>query len=569
VMSWEAASFTLIYACAAVSAWLATYAVHSTLIIAGLWTLHRLRAPAPEQQEMIWKLALLGGIVTASVMIATGLSPLTGRYETAAVIEASWSTAPNASSLLRVVPLVIVSLWILYAAAVLLKVLYTTLHARRSLGARMHADDATRSMVAAVASTMGLRHPVDVTISEVLSSPVVLGRSEITLPTRVLTDFTPEEQRSIVAHELAHVIRNDPWWLMLAATIESLFFFQLFNRMARMKWQESTEYMCDEMAVRTEGSRLPLARSLARVAEWTHGTRGDVPHLLAPALAEEPSTLLGRVKQILEHDRKSTTTSQATLVLTMLAIIVLVAGGSPAFAPGSVRGWGKPAFNWSGAIAPGQSIEVQGVIGSIHAVPTDGNNVIVRATRHGRSTNPDIRFEVVRTDTGVTICALYPTPATVSANRCVPGRTGQFNTKSNDVEVEFLVSVPESVGLIASSATGNVTSEVLSGPITAHSSSGKIDVAMSVAAWTGKLELESKSGDVKVTLPRNANVEIAAETRTGTIKSDFAIGAAHQSFFSRLKLRGSLGTNARGVVGQGGRALNLSTIAGNISIKAR
>jgi len=448
---------------------------------------------------------------------------------------------------------------------VLLKVAFVTTHARRSLGPRSDVDNATREVVTRVARSMGVTETVRVTVSEELASPVVLGASEIALPRRILDEFTLEEQRSVIGHELAHLARRDPWWLMLAATIESLFFFQLLNRMARMKWQEQSEYLCDELAVRAEGSPLPLARSLARVAEWS---RGEIPQLLAPALAEQPSTLLGRVQQLVERDKGTHMTSRTSFIAFAAALLLAVLGGSPAFAPGSVRGWGKPVFHWSGVLAPGQSIEVQGVMGSIHAVSTESDSVTVRATRHGRSTNPDIRFEVVRTEKGATVCVLYPTPALLPVNKCEPGARGQYNTRANDVEVEFAVSVPRGVGLTASSATGNITTNLLSGPVSAYSSSGNIDVAMAATDWSGVRELESKSGNVKVSLPRNADVSVAAETRTGSIKSDFAIGQRTESLLSRWKLRGSLGSSARGVIGRGGRELHLSTIAGNIAVKA-
>ena len=332
-----------------------------------------------------------------------------------------------------------------------------------------------------------------------------------------------------------------------------------------MKWQEQSEYLCDELAVRAEGSPLPLARSLARVAEWSSG---DMPQLLAPALAEQPSTLLGRVQQLTENDKRAHVTSRATFITVGSALLLAVLGGSPAFAPGSVRGWGKPVFHWSGVLSPGQSIEVQGVMGGIHAVFTESDSVTVRATRHGRTTNPDIRFEVIRTENGATVCVLYPTPASNPANKCEPGARGQFNTKANDVEVEFAVSVPKGIGLIASSSTGDITSDRLHGPISAYSSAGNIDVAMAATDWAGTRDLESKSGNIEVSLPRNANVEVYAETRTGSVKSDFAIGQRRESFFARWRLHGSLGSSARGVIGRGGRQLNLSTIAGNIAVKA-
>ena len=565
MISLETLSFFVIYTCATVAAWLATYMVHSTLIIGGVWLINRLTAPGRDLQEVAWKLALFGGVATATLAVATGFHPLSGKYETASIVEASWRAAPDTSPLLRLLPTIIVVLWIFYASFVLVKVAYVTTHARRSLGPRSEADNATRDVVTRVAQSMGVTETVRVTVSEQLASPVVLGASEITLPRRVLEEFTPEEQRSVIGHELAHLARRDPWWLMLAATIESLFFFQLLNRMARMKWQEQSEYLCDELAVRAEGSPLPLARSLARVAEWS---RGDVPQLLAPALAEQPSTLLGRVQQLMQNEKRAHVSSRATFIAFASALLLAVLGGSPAFAPGSVRGWGKPVFHWSGVLSPGQSTEVQGVMGGIHAVLTESDSVTVRATRHGRSTTPDIHFQVIRTGNGATVCVLYPTPASHPANKCEPGARGQFNTKANDVEVEFAVSVPRGIGLLASSSTGDITSNQLHGPISAYSSAGNIDVALAATDWAGTQDLESKSGDIEVRLPRNANVVVSAETRTGSVKSDFAIGQRRESFLDRWRPHGSLGSSARGVIGSGGRQLNLSTIAGNIEVKA-
>jgi beta-lactamase regulating signal transducer with metallopeptidase domain len=565
MISLEWASFALIYTCATVAAWLTTYVIHSTVILGCIWLLQRARQLSRAQQEAVWKIGLTGGIVTATLALATSRPPLAGRYEIASLIEASWFTVAG-SWPLRILPVALVSLWMLYAAAVLLRVIYATTKARRALGPRQQADEATRAMVAAVAARMGLAHKPEVTVSDALSSPVVLGSYELSVPRRVLTDFTPDEQRSIVAHELAHVLRKDPWWLMLAATIESLFFFQVLNRGARRKWQAASEYLCDEIAVQTEGEALPLARSLARIAEWSGE---DSPPLLAPSLAEERSTLLLRVRQILEPDRVRPRAPRPVQLLALLTLTILTVGAAPSVVPGPVRGWGAPAFHWSGVVPPGQVLEIQGVMGSIHAVPADGAAATVSATRYGRSTDPDVRFQVVHSESGVTICALYPTPAGRAENHCVPGGAGQFNTKANDVQIEFIVALPAGAGLRASSETGNVTTGPLRGPVAARSGSGNIEVELAAVDWLGSVALVSKSGNITATLPRSADVEVVASTRTGTIDADFPIGAPHASTLSRLKPRGSLGSQARGVLGRGGRQLVLNTTAGNISIHAR
>lgn len=69
-----------------VAAWLFTYALHSTVILAAAWlaaiglarlacTRPRLRDALPALRERLWKLALLGGLATASVQTAAGLDP--------------------------------------------------------------------------------------------------------------------------------------------------------------------------------------------------------------------------------------------------------------------------------------------------------------------------------------------------------------------------------------------------------------------------------------------------------------------------------------------------------------
>ena len=56
-------------------AWLLTYALHSTVLIGGAWLLlHRWRT-TPAVADVIWKTALLGGILTATAQSAIDRRP--------------------------------------------------------------------------------------------------------------------------------------------------------------------------------------------------------------------------------------------------------------------------------------------------------------------------------------------------------------------------------------------------------------------------------------------------------------------------------------------------------------
>src|SRR5512134_2596238 len=58
--------------------WLFTYLAHSTLLLGGAWLLCRRRVAAPAQRDLVWKLALIGGLATASLQVFSGVEPLGG-----------------------------------------------------------------------------------------------------------------------------------------------------------------------------------------------------------------------------------------------------------------------------------------------------------------------------------------------------------------------------------------------------------------------------------------------------------------------------------------------------------
>lgn len=614
---WE---FGVPYVSAMVGAWLVTYLCHSTVLLLGTRLLLAPRVTDRRVADVLWKAALFGGIVTTSTALATSSRPALGRYEASAIVEASmWTHAlhgvslptanitretmvpsgtrvdrfaarvPNSFSPLRYVPAVLVLLWVGYATAVLVRVLQATTRARRALGPRraLAAEDDTRFRT--VLAQMGHTRAVHFTASETLTSPVALGDNEITVPRRLLTDLSGDDQCSVVAHEVAHLIRRDPQWLLAAATVESLFFFQPLHRMARMHWQDNAEYLCDALVARRHGMALSLARALTRVAEWLDGDRA----LFAPALAEPSTSLVGRVRALLDdpdiHRPRATrgvamAYTSAAALSGLIALPFAVLTTAPVTAPGSARGWGTAAFAWAEVMPRGRTIEIQGVLGNIRAEGTESDTVEVRATRHGRAPTPDVHFAVVRHAGGVTICAVYPSPAGAAANQCVPGAVGMLNSRVNDVEVEFAIRVPRGVLVTLTSSTGRITTGPLQSVVTAssmsgdidittsefasaHTNSGNVHVSMGRTAWADMLQLSSLSGNIRVTLPDDARVDVMAETKTGTIKSDFEIGQVRPSRLSRLKPTGSLGSSAHGVIGASERQLALSTLAGNIQIR--
>src|SRR6185295_2074631 len=94
-----------------------------------------------------------------------------------------------------------------------------------------------------LARDAGLRRTPRLTSTSQISSPVALGIGEICVPDTALTDLDLEQQRSLLAHELAHLARRDPVWLVAGSLIERVFWIQPLNRIANREIATSAEFL--------------------------------------------------------------------------------------------------------------------------------------------------------------------------------------------------------------------------------------------------------------------------------------------------------------------------------------
>jgi hypothetical protein len=127
---------------------------------------------------------------------------------------------------------------------------------------------------------------------------MALGRGEICLPPRALDDLPGPALSAVLAHEVAHLERQDNGWLTAGAVIEAVLFFQPLTRIARRQLSAAAELACDERAVELTASPVDLARSIAIVAAWQLGRHEAVP---VAAMARTPidGDVVDRVKRLL------------------------------------------------------------------------------------------------------------------------------------------------------------------------------------------------------------------------------------------------------------------------------
>lgn len=334
------------------SAWLLTFLVHSTVLLCGVWLVTRwgwVRSHA--WKETLWKAALVGGLVTATAQTGFALGPVLGRVSlpesrtavpalvpapdspTAAVVAADDPDPARAAHPVPeqpglpgpaetgAWPSVLAAGWSLAALWGMLRFARLKRGLRRALRGRVPVEDErVLGLMDALRRGSGFRPRVLLSTLGPLGGPIAFGRREICIPKRVLTHLTPEQQRSALAHEMAHLVRRDPAWLTWGGILEHVFFFQPLIRVARRELREIAEFQCDDWAVQHTGGGVSLARCLAEVASW----RAAESPALAAGMAESGSPLVRRIQRLLDDRPASRTVSPGRTHLAGAAGLLLI-----------------------------------------------------------------------------------------------------------------------------------------------------------------------------------------------------------------------------------------------------
>lgn len=348
--------------------WLLTYALHSTLLLGLAWAADRagwLRRP--RVAELVWRTALFGGLVTATLqgpvqghllprlqamhratMAASsedarsplpavsalpaalqpplaapgetrgwpriGLSPLAAALDQPdeAVIE-NRLTMPFAEA----APFVVLP-WLLFVAFALLRMGRAVRRIHRESSACPLVRDAHALRFV---HRLSPRRPAPLRLTAHWSSPLVTPRGDICLPAWVFSELDTVQREAVLAHEVAHLRRRDPWWRLAAHTVAHLGWLQPLNRLALRRLDAAAELMCDDWAASRADRRHALAEALYLCAQRLH--HGAAP-ALATTMARRASPLLGRIESLI---LRRPTSLPRPARLAVAALLATVLGG--------------------------------------------------------------------------------------------------------------------------------------------------------------------------------------------------------------------------------------------------
>jgi beta-lactamase regulating signal transducer with metallopeptidase domain len=345
--------------------WPLNYLLHSTVLLLVAWVIER-RLQRPRWSEWLWRGALLGSLITATVQpwlhsasLAASRSPTlvaaspaspksvspegrlieTGRSAEDPKSAAPTLVPPSRSAALTVwkmpgeARLVLAALsyaWLLIVitALVLLALQWLRLRItvrRMPLCTMEHWQRRARR----VASLFGQPAPT-LRVSSSAVSPFVAPGGDICLPTWCLEQLNAQQCDAVLAHEIAHLRRSDLAWNLAVQAARRIGWLQPLNRIALQRLDQLAELACDELASVSPDARVALAEALRVCAMAQLMVNASARSRRGPlklCMARDGSSLVHRIRQLLEGSPAVRNTSRkwlwGLLALPVCALIFL------------------------------------------------------------------------------------------------------------------------------------------------------------------------------------------------------------------------------------------------------
>lgn len=144
--------------------------------------------------------------------------------------------------------------------------------------------------------------------SYIIKIPVVLGHLKpvVLVPAEMLTGMPGNQIEAIIAHELAHIRRNDYIINVLQTIVETIFFFHPAVWYISAQIRKERENCCDDLALTVCNESIVYAKALVSIQELTLNR-----HYSAVAFSGNKKHLLNRIKRmIMKPKEKSNITDK-------------------------------------------------------------------------------------------------------------------------------------------------------------------------------------------------------------------------------------------------------------------
>ena len=161
-------------------------------------------------------------------------------------------------------------------------------------------DECWLEKFSTLCETIGVSRTVRLLRSEIVETPIAIGilKPVIVIPASLFLQISPQELETIIAHELIHIRRFDPFVNVIQCVVESIFFYHPGVWWISSQIRREREFAADASVVATfENSHVMYARALANLEEIRLRANQQTPRY---ATAANGGNFMQRIERILK-----------------------------------------------------------------------------------------------------------------------------------------------------------------------------------------------------------------------------------------------------------------------------
>lgn len=168
----------------------------------------------------------------------------------------------------------------------------------------------------------GINKTVGLLESSMIKAPVVIGyiKPVVLLPVGMASGIPVQQLEALLAHELAHISRNDYLLNIVQQWVDAFYFFHPGVRWVSSFVRMERENCCDDFAVELSGDSVNFARALSSAIDYSHVQKAPA---LAMALAGRGKQVLKRVKRVLRPQPTAPKFSEGALTAGILMLFLV------------------------------------------------------------------------------------------------------------------------------------------------------------------------------------------------------------------------------------------------------
>jgi bla regulator protein blaR1 len=158
-----------------------------------------------------------------------------------------------------------------------------------------------RMFIKRVSEQMGIKKPVHIWISDLITSPVTIGflKPIILVPLAAVNNLTPQQLEAVLLHELSHIKRHDYLINLVITLIRTILYFNPFVKLFIKTIEREREKSCDEIVIQFQYDPYGYAAALLELEKNNFNSR---PMVIAST--GRKTDLLHRIERILGIEKK-------------------------------------------------------------------------------------------------------------------------------------------------------------------------------------------------------------------------------------------------------------------------